>query len=124
MLQINHRHAQAVARVAANGGIHGLHRCALPSPLPQCEVAPAHIALGNQRHQGIHHGTGFGHHHEAAGVFVQAVHDARAGHLHSPSVVGQQAVEQGAAPIARRGVYDQTGGFVHHQQMLIFKHHV
>ncbi len=26
--------------------------------------------------------------------------------------------------VARRGVYDQTGGFVHHQQMLIFKHHV
>jgi len=62
----------------------------------------------------------FGYHHQAGGVFVQSVHNARAGNVRELRVAVQQAVQQGARPVARRRVYHQAGGFVHHQDVFVF----
>ena len=65
-----------------------------------------------------------GHHDEAAGVFIQPVHQARAAHLadvHEVRAVVHQGVEQGPIPVPGPGMDHQPRGLVHHQQVPVFK---
>ncbi len=50
--------------------------------------------------------------HEAGRVAVEAVDDARTGHLAELGIAPQQAVEQRAAGVARARMHDETGGLV------------
>jgi hypothetical protein len=43
------------------------------------------------------------------------------GSVAAACVVGQQAVEQRALPVAGRGMHHQAGRFVQHQQVFVFK---
>ena len=121
--QIDHGHALAVARIAAHGGLHHALGRALPRTMGQRKVFAAHLPGGDGGHQRIHRRAGFGHGHQAAGVFVQPVHDARARQTGKSRAVGQQAIEQRAAPVAGRRVNHQAGGFVQHEQVLVFMQH-
>ena len=72
-----------------------------------CLQLPHQVGLRFQR---------LGHDQEAAGVLVQAMHDARARNGGERRVMMQQAVEQRALPIAAARMHYQTGGLIEHQQ--------
>ena len=90
----------------------------------QSQVLAVHLPRRNLGHQRVHGLARAGHDHQAAGVLVQPVHDARAGHLKGFGVQGQQAIEQRAAPVARSRVHHQTCWFVDHAQVRVLVHHV
>ena len=54
---------------------------------------------------------------QAAGVFVEAVHDAATRQLHCFGKVVQQGVQQGTVRIARRRMDDQSGRFVNNDDV-------
>ncbi len=120
----DHRHAQPVVRIAPDGLIHHDRCPALPRPCAMRQVFPLHLSSGDGAHQGLHRLPDLAHQHQARGVFVQPVHDARPRQAGRARVVGQQAVEQGPAPMPGRRMHDQPCRFVEHQQMLVFEDHV
>ena len=83
-----------------------------------------HLAGRDFLHQSVHGLACSRHHHQAAGVFVQAVHDARAWQLRGLRIATQQTIEQRALPVAGGGVHHQARRFVDDAQMLVLKHHV
>ena len=75
-------------------------------------------------HQGRVGQGGLGRHDQAAGVFVQAVHQAGAAHLADVleiRAVVHEGVEQGPLPVPGPGMDHQPRGLVHHQEVLVFK---
>ena len=75
-------------------------------------------------HQGGVGQGGLGHHDEAAGVFIQAVHQAGPAHL--PDILEvramvHQGIEQSALAVPGARMDHQTRGLVHHQQVPVFK---
>ena len=46
------------------------------------------------------------------------------GRQRGPGVAREQAVEQRAAPVARRRMHHQPGGLVDHQQVFVLEHHL
>ena len=123
-LEIHHRHAQAVAVVAANGGHDIANGCAAPFAISHRQILAVDLALSNHEDQSIHGTTRARHDHQAAGVFVQAVHNARAGQHHRLRVHRQEAVQQGAAPIAGSWVNHQARGFEQHAQVRVLVDHI
>ena len=91
--QIDDRHAQAVARVAAYGRFDALLGCTAPSAFGQGQILAVHAARGDRLYQGVHSLAGARHHHQAAGIFIQPMHNARARHGGQAGVHSQQAVE-------------------------------
>ena len=89
----------------------------------QCQVFAPHFARGDGAHQRVHGGPTLGHQHQAGGILVQPVHDAGARQAGSAGVMGQQPVQQGAAPMPGGGVHHQTGGLVDHHQVRVFVQH-
>jgi len=79
--QVHHGHAQAVARVATNRRVDAAQLGPCPALVRDCLVLAAHAARGDHAHQRVHGAALAGHHEQAAGVFVEPVHDARARHL-------------------------------------------
>ena len=81
--------------------------------------------LGCQRPVGA---VGLGDHHEAGGVLVEAMHDARADHSADPgkagAAMGDEGVYQGARPVAGGGMHDQAAGLVDHDDLVVFENHV
>jgi hypothetical protein len=65
-----------------------------------------------------------GDHHQAAGVLVQAMHDAGPRHLVELRDVVQERIEQGAAPVAAARVNDQACRLVDHQQAIVLMDHL
>ncbi len=63
---------------------------------------------------------GLGHHHQAGGVLVQAVHDAGARHVDDVGHMVQQRVQQGAAGMPGSRVHNQAGRLVDHQDLVVF----
>ena len=122
--EVHHRHAQAVARVTPHRRLHLPLARPGPCVVRQREVLAAHIAGGNHGHQRIHGRTRAGHHHQAAGVLVQPVHDAGTRQQHGLGVPPQQTVQQSAAPVAGCRVHHEARGFVDHQQVFVLKHDV
>ena len=120
--EADHGHFEAVVRVAADEGVDfAVER---HDAVGHGAVDALHAALLQLLHEAVLRGRGFGHRHQAAGVFVEAVHDAGAGEFGQCRAVGQQAVEQGAAPVAGGGVDDEAGGFVQHNHAVVFKHNI
>ena len=85
----------------------------------QGAVLAVDLALRQSRHQALMCQWGAGHHHQAGGVLVQAVHDAGTRQARQALVVVQQGVLQGAVGVARGRVHHQPGGLVDHQQVLV-----
>ena len=118
-------HPRAVVRVAADGRLdppHGRRRCAGHEGQVGL-LDPAGLELG---HQGGLGAIVLGDHQQAAGVAVQAVHDAGAGDPGDAPVDGagapQQGVDERAGGMAGAGVRDQAGRLVDHQQVLVLVH--
>ena len=117
-----HRHFDAVVRVASDLGFDF--------------AVERHDAVGNGTVDAfdgaglqlsdkvVLRGQGFGHDHQSAGVFVQAVDDACARDVLQRGAVRQEAVEQRAGPVARRRVDDQSGGFVQDDDAVVFVYDV
>ncbi len=112
-----HRHADAVARVAVDRRIGGTARDQRAHHHRQ--VLAVHVARGQLLHQRGLRLDGAGHHHHAAGVLVQAVHDARARQHRQARVAEQQRVDQGAGGVARPGVDHQADRLVDHINVFI-----
>ena len=123
-IQVHHRHAQAVARVATNGRADFAVLACAPVLVGNGQVLAAHISRGNHFDERIHGATVARHHHQAAGVFIQTVNNARARHLARFFVARQQAVEQRARPVTGRRVHHQTGRLVDDEQVIIFIDHL
>ncbi len=122
-VQVNHRHAGALARIAPDGLIN-LHRSSgQPGLVGHGQVFALDLALGNGADQGVHDRPRFGHDHQAAGVFVEPVHNAGPRQQSGLLMVGQQAIEQSPAPVTRGGVNHQTGRLVDHQQVFVLIRH-
>ena len=122
--RVHHGHAQAVARIAANGCTDRALPFARPGTVRQRHILANHAALRDHAHQRIHGSAAARHDHQAAGVLVQPVHDAGTRHLGSSAIACQQTIEQRAAPVARRRVHHQPCRLVHHQKVGIFVHHL
>ncbi len=117
-----HRHLQAVARVAVDRGIGGTagHQRAHHDG----QVLAMHVACGQLFDQRGLRFQGLGHHHHAAGVLVQAVHDASARQHRHRRIAEQQGVDQSAAMVAGTRVHHQAHRLVDHQQVLVLEQHV
>lgn len=116
-------HAQTISGVAPYGLVDVE---TLPRRCRACsygEVDAAHLARRQLRHQPMHGAARLGHHHQAAGVLVQAVDYACARQVSRLRAALQQTVEQGSRPIARTGVNHQPHRLVDHQHVRVFKNH-
>ncbi len=117
-----HAHLQAVARVAIDRRICGTtgHQRAHHHG----QVLAVHVTGGQLLDQCGLRFQRAGHDHHAAGVLVQAMHDARARQHRHRRVAVQQRIDQGAAVVAGTGVHDQADRLVDHQQVLVLEQHV
>ena len=85
----------------------------------QRQVLAADHARGDVAHQAGDALERAAHHHQARGVLVEPVHDARARQRGGVRVAEQDAVEQRARPVARGRMHHQAGGLVDHQHVLV-----
>ena len=115
---VGHRHALAHAAVTADrrvdlatGGDHPDHDALVDAADRALLQLVDQVGLGLQ---------GLGHHHQAGGVFVQAMHDTGTRHVDDVRHVVQQGIEQGAVGMARRRVDHQPGRLVDHQDLVVF----
>ena len=122
--QVYDRHTQAVARVPAYRALRMPKRTVRPVAVGNGQVLPVHFACRDGCNQRVHRNSVARHHHQAAGVFVQPVHDTRARHVHQGTVQGQQTIEQRAAPITRRRMHHQAHGLVDNQYIGIAVDHI
>ena len=123
----HHRDLFAVARVAAEVRFDRalvLFQVAVHHRMVDAvDAVYAHLLA-----EGLVRGIVFGHHQQAAGVFVDAVHDARAdgaanaGEL--PGTVVEQRVDQRAVGVAGRRVHHHAFGFVDDEQVGVLIHDV
>ena len=120
--KFHHRHFQTIMRIAPDLGFNlAIKR---HNAIGDGAVNAFHAAALQLLHQMVLRGQRFGNHHQAAGVFIQAVHDACARHLRQLGRMGEQAVEQRARPVACGGVHHQACRFVEHQHAVVFVHNI
>ena len=121
---LDHRHAQAVARIAADRRVHMAHRRRRPrrdAPAPRTGApprarrcaAPARPSSARVRATTIR---------PLVSLSSRCTMPAR-GSSAAPAVAREQAIEQRAAPVARRRMHHQPGRLVDHQQVLVLEHH-
>ena len=117
VLLVAHGLAQAVAHVAADRGIYRAagHQGAQHHRL----VLPLHVVAGQHLHQRGMGRQALGHHHQARGVLVQAVHDAATRQLGQGRIVMQRGVQHGAGAISCARMHHQPGRLVQHQQVFV-----
>ena len=123
-VQVDYSHAQTVAWIAPDGGLHRPAVGPRPGPVRQGQVLPMHCPLGDHAHERIHSGPILGNHHQATGVLVKAVHDARAGHPLRLFIARKKPVQQRSTPVSRGGMNDQARRLVNYQQVLVFVNHI
>ena len=61
-----------------------------------------------------------GREHDAGGIFIETMHNAAPGQCRHLWCMRQQAVDEGAAVMARGWMHHQSCGLVQHDHMLIF----
>ena len=108
-------------RISADGRLH--FTVALHPPVREGQINAFHgprLELANQR--GLRF-QGFRHHQKTAGVLVQPVHNARARNFLQGGRMVQQRIEERPGPVPAARVNHQSGGFVDHENRLIFMHH-
>ena len=75
----------------------------------------------------VHGDLRLGDDHHAGGILIEPVHNARARHAADAFEVGamvQDGVHERAGVVSRRGVDDETGGFVENEDVVIFEEDV
>lgn len=87
--EIDHRHACALTRIATNSLLDALLDRPLPALVHQRQVFALHLSARDCTNQRVHDCTRLGHHHQAAGVLVQPVHDPCTRQSPRPRMVGQ-----------------------------------
>ena len=112
-------------RMAVERGVDGALRPARRAP-NQSEIAAFERAfglvgeLGGERAVG---GVGLGHHHQAAGVLVEPVHDARpldaADAGEAVAAMGDQRVDQRAGGVAGGRMHHQPGWLVDDDEVVV-----
>ncbi len=116
----DHGHALAVALVAADGALDVARQRIRQAP-DKRQVGAVQVARGESGGQRVVGQLRLGDHHDAGGVLVQPVHDARAALAADAgervAAMGEQGVDQGAVLVAGRGVHDQPGRLVEHDQV-------
>ena len=80
-IQIHHCHAQAIARVTANGCADLAVLAAALVFVSDSQILATHITRSNHFDERIHGAAVARHHHQAAGVFIQPVNNACTRHL-------------------------------------------
>ena len=117
-----HGHLLAVARAASDVAFD-LAGPGLRHAPDHGEVSAFDPARGELPDQPLVGALGLGGDHQAAGVLVQAVHDARpalAADAGQPrAAVGEERVDQGPVRVAGRRVDDQAGRLVEHDQLRV-----
>ena len=114
------RHPLAVVRVTGDGGLDP-DRAGIQVSPGQRRVGPLHPPRrdgGPELPVGL---VGLGHDHEARGVPVQPMHDARPpfGTTGQGGSAGHQRIDQGVVPVTRRGMHHQAGGLVDDREVLV-----
>ena len=116
-----HGHPLALARVPRDGGVNG-SGFRRDHAHGNGEVFLAELAVLELLGEALVSPLGFGHHHQAGGVEVEAVHDAGPQLAADAANVGaprQQGVDQSAVGMARARVNREAGRLVHHDQVLV-----
>lgn len=94
----------------------------------QCQVAPLNVVNGEKPSEAPVGLIVFGHHHDAGGILVQPVHDARSGDTanarEAATAVMQQGVDKSPAPITGGRVDNKTRRLVDDNEVLVFKQDV
>ena len=108
---VGDRHAGAAPRVAPDRRIDDAFRRAHAAPC-QGGVGAAHRTRLQLPHEARLRNEGFGDHQQAAGVLVQAMHDAGPRDVGKRWRVRKQCIEQGAVRIAGARMDDQSGRLV------------
>ena len=112
-----HREAFAVEGVAADRFINGA--AAGHGAVGQGEVFALHGSGLQLIHQLLVGLQGLRDHQQATGVLVDPVNNAAAWNVGQIRAVIEQAILQGAVPVAGSRMHDQPGGFVDDQEFLI-----
>ena len=114
---IHHRHALTLLPVAADGCINGsasgnhTHHDGLVDA-----ADGASLELFDQLGLRL---ESLGHHHQAGGVLVQAMHDTGTRNVDQIGYAVQQCIEQGTVLMAGRRMHHQPRRLVQHQDLLI-----
>src|SRR5262252_4521388 len=109
-----HRHLVADAGMTADRLVDGAARPLRRAPHERQVAAPqrpAAAVIGELAAERAMGAVGLGHHHEAAGVLVEAMHDARALDAADAgeafAAVGDERIDQRAGPVAGGGMDDE-----------------
>ena len=116
-----HGHPLAVARVSGDGGVDG-SRIRRDHSHGNGEVLLAELSVLELFGEPLVRRLRLGRHHQAGGVEVEPVHDARPQLAADAADVGtpcQQSVDQGAVGVPRAGMDRESRRFVHHDQVLV-----
>ena len=119
------RHARAMHRVAGDGPLDAPALVA-HAAVHQRQVGLLHLPSGELRGQAPMGRVVLGHQQHAAGVAVQAMHDARpqrAAHARERAEAMQQGVHQRSGMDARAGVHHHAGGLIDRHQVGVFIEH-
>ena len=120
-------HAQLVARVAVDGSVNSAgfrfrlapYQCVVEAARGLVEKLYAQIGLCFRR---------LGYHQQAAGVFVDAVHQTETRVVDVVTVrvaeIISQGIHQRPRPVAMTRMHHQTRRFVDHQHHIIFINHI
>jgi len=118
----DHRHLGAPDRVAPDRRLDSA--VARDAPVCNREVFALHGARLELAHEARLCRKRLRHHQQAAGVLVEAVHDARARDAGELRRVPQQGVQERALPVAAAGMHDEPRGLVHDEQRRVLEHDV
>ena len=120
-LQIHNRHTQAVAVIPTDGTFDFAQWIGrIPLTVGHRQIFAVHFSLRDHGDQSVHGFSAACHHHQAAGVFVQTVHDAGSGQHDRLRIKCQQTVQQCATPVTWSGMHNQACRFIEHPKVCVF----
>ena len=119
-----HRHLFAVGWAAADGTGDLPRRRDWYAP-HKGGIGPLDPACRKSTRERLVRRLGFGHDHQAAGIFIKPMHDPRPPHAANSrqlrAAMSEQGVDKGSVRISGSGVDDHPGGLVDDDQVCILK---
>jgi hypothetical protein len=110
--QVDHRHAQSLARIASDGCVYLAQQRTPPRAVSNGEVIAVDLPRSDHLHQSVHGGARTGGDHQTTGVLVQTVNYACAGNQLETWIQIQQTIEQSATPITWGRMHNHANGLV------------
>ena len=118
---VAHAEAQRIARVATDRCIDGAG--AARHAEHDGPVFAITVRACNWRTRSRLGGERLGDDHQARGVGIQSMHDSRARHVRQRAAqCASRPLSSVPAPVTRRGVHDQSGRLVDHDDMVVLVH--